>query len=551
MKKLFLFLVLATLAARLPAQPPQKTNAVKNVLPGNKTNIVVASGSSLLYGIFSAPSGAGIVLQNNGKNDFTLTAKKETGKTFSANTFNFPTPLLNGTKYKVTLKKAPTGQTCSIYAGGEGQMPQNANTLRVGCDFTYDLLSRSANDKAFSTFYETFEPAVGGNQGEEGRYVVFISSASFAGSTGKHRQIFWRDRNFGITKLISASTAGEEGNADSYSPAISGDGKTVAFESYSSNLVQSDKNGFRDVFAWHSNTGKIDVVSIGAKGTEANAESYEPTVSGDGRFIAFTSMAGNISATEKGVSNNNVYLRDMQNNTTIMISIDPIAQKGGGGSNPSISYYGNRIAFYSNAATLVANDNNGIWDIFLWEKNNAILKRISLTADGKERNQGNESANRIVAPAISGNGRYIAFTTTADNMIPGESNNFQNVFVYDINTNSTVIASNSADGKPGNEDSPIGQGEKIAISYDGSWVAFSTKTTNLGVPSTNVVMHNMSTGKNQVISSVNGSGVGRPSISASGSYVVFGIGANLDSRFPSTGIFANYTGVGPCRFCPQ
>ncbi|HAL83552.1 MAG TPA: hypothetical protein DCO83_16050 [Mucilaginibacter sp.] len=69
-----------------------------------------------------------------------------------------------------------------------------------------------------------------------------------------------------FTKLISASAAGEEGNADSYAPAISGDGKTVAFESYSSNLVQSDKNGFRDVFVWHSNTGKIDVVSIGGKG---------------------------------------------------------------------------------------------------------------------------------------------------------------------------------------------------------------------------------------------------------------------------------------------
>ena len=234
-----------------------------------------------------------------------------------------------------------------------------------------------------------------------------------------------------------------------------------------------------------------------------------------------------------------------------MISIDPIAQKGGGGSNPSISYDGNRIAFYSNAATLVANDNNGIWDIFLWEKNNALLKRISLTADGKERNQGNESANRIVAPAISGNGRYIAFATTADNMVPGESNIFQDVFVYDITTGSTVIASNSVDGKPGNEDSPIEKGEKIAISYDGNWVAFSTKTSNLGVPSSNIVMHNMTTGKNRAVSSLIGSGVGRPSMSYSGGYVVFGIGGKLDSRFPSSGIFANYTGVGPCRFCPE
>jgi hypothetical protein len=551
MSKKYLFLVSIIIVSGLQAQTPQKTKA-KAVTNNNTIKVIVPQGSSLLSGMFGAPSGTNIVLQNNGKSDLSLVAQKESGKTFSTNNFNFPTPLLDRTKYKVTLKKAPTGQTCSIYAAGEGQMPQSENTLRVGCDFTFDLLSRSSNDKAYSTFYETFDPAVGGNSGEEGRYIVFVSSAAgLAGSTGRHRQIFWRDRNAGITKMISAASNGEEGNGDSYFPAISGDGKSVAFESYSSNLVENDKNGFRDIFIWNATTNKIETVSIGEDGAEANAESYEPSVSGDGNLIAFTSTASNISRTGKGISNNNVFLRDMQNNTTIMISIDPIAQKGGGGSEPSISYEGNRIAFYSNAATLVANDNNGIWDIFLWEKNNALLKRISLTADGKERNQGNESANRIVAPAISGNGRYIAFATTADNMVPGESNIFQDVFVYDITTGSTVIASNSVDGKPGNEDSPIGQGEKIAISYEGNWVAFSTKTTNLGVPSSNIIMHNMTTGVYRAVSSVVGSGVGRPSISASGSYVVFGIGAKLDSRFPSTGIFANYTGVGPCRFCPQ
>lgn len=539
MKKVFLFLVLVTLLSGLQAQQATKTTGKQ------------AAGSSLVSGIFSGPAGSTIVLQNNGKNDLTLTAKKETGKTYSSNNFSFTTPFPDGTKYKITLKKAPVGQTCVIYDGGEGTLPQSATSLNVGCDFTYDLLSRSSDNKLFSTFYETFNPVVGGNLGEEGRYVVFISSASFAGSTGKHRQIFWRDRNSGITQLVTASPAGEEGNADSYAPAISGDGKTVAFESFSSNLVQSDKNGFRDVFVWHPGTGKIDIVSIGVKGTEANAESYEPTISGDGNFIAFTSMAGNISPTDKGVSNNNVYLRDLKAETTIMISVDPTTKIGGGGSNPSISFDGNRIAFYSHTSTLVANDNNGLWDIFLWEKNKAPLKRISLTADGKERDQGSESANRIVAPAISGNGQFIAYATTASNMVPGDINNFQDVFVFDINTNTTTIASNSSDGKPGNADSPIEQGEKIAISFNGKWVAFSTKASNLGVPSANIVMHNMSAGENKAISSVAGSSVGRPSISGSGSYVVFGIGAKIDSRFQSSGAFANFTGVGPCLSCPE
>ena len=165
--------------------------------------------------------------------------------------------------------------------------------------------------------------------------------------------------------------------------------------------------------------------------------------------------------------------------------------------------------------------------------------------------QGSESANRIVSPAISGDGRYIAFTTTANGMVAGDINNYQDVFVYDINTGNTVIASNGTDGKPGNADSPIEQGEKIAISFDGSWVAFSTKASNLGVPAANIVMHNMSTGKNRAISSVVGSSVGRPTISHTGAYVVFGIGGKLDSRYSSSGIFANYTGVGPCHSCPE
>lgn len=539
MKKILIVFALASFIVQSEAQTPVKTAASP------------AASGLLLSGIYYAPSGSSIILQNNAKYDLTVTAKKEAGKTYSANTFNFTAPIPDKTNYKVSLKKAPAGQTCIIYGRSEGTMPQTVNNLRVCSDYTYDLISRSTDDKTFSTFYESTYPAVGGGIGEEGRYVVFVSSATFASSTGKHRQIFWRDRNTGTTKLVSASPSGEEGNADSYYPAISGDGKTVAFESNSSNLVEDDKNVLKDVFAWSAATGKIQTVSVGKNGIAADAESYEASVSGDGNLIAFTSAASNISPIEKGVSNNNVFVRDMSQNTTTMISVDPKAKKGGGGSNPSISFDGNRIAFYSHSETLIANDNNGLWDIFLWEKDIPKLKRISLTNDHKERNQGSESANRIVAPAISGNGQFIAFTTTAGNMVKGDDNNLQDAFVYNIAKDSVVIASINAAGKPGDADSPIEQGEKIAITFDGKWVAFSTKATNLGVPASNIVMHNMLSRENKVVSSVVGSNVGRPCISLSGSYVVFGIGGKLDSKFQSSGIFANYTGLGLCRFCPE
>jgi Tol biopolymer transport system component len=534
MKKIYSLLLFFALMVALHAQGPKKVN------------------TSLLSGKFSAPAGTAITVQNNAKSDLALAAKKESGKTFTTTVFNFPAPVADNEKFKVTVKKTAAGQTCVIYAGAAGTMPQKENTLRIGSDFTYDLVSRGATDASTSTFYESADAAIGGNNGEEGRYVAFVSSAAnFAGSTGKRRQIFWRDRNTGITKMISVGAAGEEGNADSYAPAISADGKMVAFESHSANLVPGDKNNLRDIFVWHSATNKIERVSTGEAGQEADGESYEAAFSGDGNFIAFTSTAGNISSTEKGVSTNNVFVRNLKSGSTIMISVDPATRKGGGGSKPSVSYDGARIAFYSHTGTLVADDKNGIWDIFLWEQEKSTLKRISMAADGRERSQGSESANRIVAPAISGNGRYIAFTTTAPGMVAEDVNNFQDVFVYDINTGKTVIASIDAKGNPGNADSPVEQGEKIAISFDGTWVAFSTKASNLGAPASNIIMHNMKTGDNRAISSVTGSNVGRPSMSQTAAYVVFGIGAQLDGRFGSSGIFANYTGVGPCRSCPD
>ena len=549
MKKIILLLALTAIIHNLQAQKPTASKPVKKTVAATNSNTNASPTTSTLTGIFYAPAGIGIVVQNNGKSDLTLSPKKESGKLFTVSNFIFPIPIANGAKFNITAKNITAGQTIYLYPGANGTMPQNAKT-QIASDYTYDLVTRSFNDAKFSTFYDGSDVAVGGIPGEEGRYIAYVSSAVFSGGSGKYRQVFWRDRNTGTTKLISTAPSGEEGNGDCYAPAVSGDGKSVAFESNATNLITDDKNGVKDIFIWYSVTNKIERVSVGNDGKEANAASYEPSVSGDGNLIAFTSTASNISTTQKGESNNNVFLRDRVLNTTIMISVDPTSKKGGGGSNPSIDYDGKRMAFYSQTSTLVSNDKNGLWDIFLWEQNNQQLKRISLTADGKERNQGEESVNRIVAPSISGNGRYIAYTTTASNMVPGDDKNFQDVFIYDTQTNTTSIASTTADGKFGNADSPIGQGEKIAISFDGNYVAFSTKATNLGVPASNIIMYDVAAKKHKAVSTVTGSSVGRAVISYSGSYVVFGIGAKLDSRFASSGIFANYTGVGPCRFCP-
>src|SRR5205085_7480000 len=121
----------------------------------------------------------------------------------------------------------------------------------IGCDYTYELLSRSTDNAKFGTFYDSSALVVGGNFTEEGRYVAFVSSAvGLDGSLGKKRQIFWRDRNSGETKLVSTGTGGTEGNGDSFSPSISSDGQSIAYESYATNLVPTDTNIVRDIFVW-------------------------------------------------------------------------------------------------------------------------------------------------------------------------------------------------------------------------------------------------------------------------------------------------------------
>ena len=170
-------------------------------------------------------------------------------------------------------------------------------------------------------------------------------------------------------------------------------------------------------------------------------------------------------------------------------------------------------------------------------------------AGGAERNQGTESATRVVQPSISANGRFVAYATTASNVVTGDNNAAQDVFVCDVETNNTSRVSVNSYGEEGNADSPIGQGEKIAISADGTLLSFTSNTTNLGSKAGNILLYNLTTHRISPVTALEGSIPGRPSISGWGNYVVFGAGAKLDSRFPSSGLFAFYTGTGPCINC--
>ena len=542
--------------APVAATPPAPTPAPPSPPPPAPPP---PSAGTALTGSVRGPIGAQLVLQNNGADDLSVTVALSPGNTekYDETAFSFATLLANATPYTVTVKTPPAGQTCSVYKGASGSMPVAAQALRVGCEITYDLVSRSSNDAVRGTYYDSRDPVVGGSteaigattQGYgEGRFIAFVSSAAgIAGSTGARRQVFWRDQLTGETKLVSASAAGAEGNGDSWAPSISADGLAVAFESYASNLVAGDTNGVRDVFGWlATDPAGIERLSVGAGGAEANAASYGPTVSGDGRVVAFMSGASNLTPGVSGTNGTHVIRRDVVAGTNKLVSVNAggVAQDAG---NPVLSEDGNRLAF-STFWPLLASDTNNLWDIYVYDHGASSLQRVSLTSTGGERNQGTESASRSVAPAISGNGRFVAYATTATNMVPGDTNAMQDVFVTDTQTGAVTRASVSSSGAQGNADSPVGQGERVALSHDGTWVAFSTASNTLGVGAgttgiSNVVMHNRVTGETRAVTNQTTGSVGPVAMSRSGAYVVFGAANPLDGRFASSGLFSRFTGV--------
>lgn len=462
-----------------------------------------------------------------------------------------------GDDYRIEQREGPRAAKMSLHTG---VVPDSGIIVIADCrkptepfqppKQKTDLISRSSDNKILSTYYESWTPVAGGRGVDEGRYVAFtMYGKGVDGSSGNYRQVFWRDRKAGITRLVSKTAAGQEGNGNCAVPAISADGMTVAFETYASNLAEGDINGARDVFVWKAGSGSLQLVSKTAGGLPGNGESTEPVISGDGNVVAYTSAASDIVKLEPVFNTPNVYITSLASGTTACISRDYETGMAAGGYAPSISEDGNRIAFCAYSYRLVPNDNNGLWDIFLWENGVSGLQRISVASNGADRKQGNESASRVVWPSISGDGNYIVYATTADGLDPADLNGFQDIYMYNVSTRQVKRISVPGVSSEANGDSPIAQGERIGISYDGRWITYNTTASNMGVPKGNIIMQHTGTGRIIPITQTTAGSTARPMISRHGRFVVAGCSEKYDPRFGSSGLFAFYTGELACEEC--
>ena len=305
----------------------------------------------------------------------------------------------------------------------------------------------------------------------DGRYVAFASTSNNLDPLDPQNtlDVYWRDLEAGTTTVVSKSSGGVLGDASSTHPAISRDGKFVAYASNATNLVAGDTNGNRDVFLFEVATGTTTRVSIDGAGNEGDGISEDPAISADGTKIAFTSAATNLVAGDVN-ARNDVFVRDTSTGTTVRVSVDSSGLEANSNSSvPAISADGNLVVFLSVANNLVPADTNHRRDVFVHDCTTGMTTRVNLGAGGVEAD------SESFQPNISGDGRVVAFRSIAANLVPGDVNQKFDAFAVDVATGALERVSVASDGSEGDRDTM----ERPALSYDGRFVVFTSASTNL------------------------------------------------------------------------
>ena len=310
----------------------------------------------------------------------------------------------------------------------------------------------------------------------DGRFVVFASVATnlVAGDSNGARDIFVHDRRNATTARVSIGSTGAQGNGDSVFPAISANGQHVAFASDASNLVGGDSNGLRDIFVHDRQSGTTARVSIDSAGLQSNGASDTPAISANGQFVVLVSDASNLVA---GDSNGlrDIFVHDRQNGSTARVSIDSAGLQGNGASNsPAISADAQFVAFASDASNLIAGDNNGLRDIFVHNRQSGATTRVSIDSTGFE---GNGASN---VPAINADGQFVVFTSAASNLVVGDGNGLRDIFVHELRTGNTTRINLDANNIEGNLGS-----NWPAMSGDARLVSFASSSSNIIAGDTN------------------------------------------------------------------
>lgn len=385
---------------------------------------------------------------------------------------------------------------------------------------------------------------------EDGNLVAFSSRATnLVTDSNGVTDVFVRDRLASMTTRVSVSTAGVQANDFSDSSALSDDGWHVVYRSFATNLVGFDTNGVWDIYARNRQAGTTTMVSLTTANGLANGDSEQPSISDNGRYVAFTSVASNLAALATDVGYD-VFLRDRDTDadgifdeggavSTTLVSVDGTGTSSGNHFSfaPQISGNGRYVSFISYASDLGPSDTNGLSDVYVRDVQAGPTVRVS------ESSAGAEGDTDSYPGGISDNGRYVAFRSYATNLVSGDTNGMDDIFLRDRDTDgdgifdeagavSTTRVSVSTAGAEAD-----GPSNEAAISGDGLLVLFRSHATNLVSGDTNgtgdMFVRNVLNGRTTRVS-IDSSGnqsdgdSSQPVVSGNGCAMVFGsVATNL------------------------
>lgn len=294
----------------------------------------------------------------------------------------------------------------------------------------------------------------------DGRYITFFASSTnlVPSDTNGAYDIFLRDTVTGVTERISVDPQGAGGNGASFLPDISADGRFIAYWSDASNLVANDTNGRSDIFVYDRVLDVTVRASVDSNGSQGNFESRRPAISADGRYVAFDSFATNFAPGDTNQTAD-IFVHDIVTGDTELVSIDPGGnQFRGTSSKPDISADGQVVTFTHG------------WDVYVRDRGTGVTKRASADMGGGGGTEFGASKNA----AISEDGRYVAFDSDADDLVPGDTGSYSDVYLYDRVSETIERLSVTSTGVEGD-------GYSIAPSFsgDGRYISFTTDASNL------------------------------------------------------------------------
>jgi Tol biopolymer transport system component len=312
-------------------------------------------------------------------------------------------------------------------------------------------------------------PSANAQISANGRFVVFESLATnlVPGTAVRQTNVFVHDRYAGQTTQANVSSGGAQGDLGSWWPRISADGRFVTFWSIAANLVPGDTNGAADVFVRDRLAGQTTRVSVASGAAQANSGSWAPSISGDGRFVVFESAATNLVAGDTN-GHTDIFVHDRSNGQTVRASVGPSGQPNGPSITASLSGDGRVAVFRSAATNLVPDDTNGVPDVFVRDLVAGLTTRVNVAAGGAQATASGWSA------WLNATGRFVVFESAAIDLVPGDTNGQPDVFVKDRSTGLIGRVSVTSGGLPSNGRSGGG-----SISADGRFVAFSSSASNL------------------------------------------------------------------------